>query len=99
MQRLLSKKRTTFWEHVAFGHPGMLRKSNVAKRVVAVVEKLPRLVRIIQASGRWISLGGQKAGLWLEYDVCVEGGMLRSVTSPAQRGRSDAVAAGRSLLR
>ncbi len=47
---------------------------------------------------RWISLGGQKAGLWWGYDVCVEGGMLRSVTSPAQRGRSDAVAAGRRCV-
>ncbi len=39
--------------------------------------------------------GGKKAGLWLGCDVWVDGGLLRSVTSPAQRGRSDAVAAGR----
>ncbi len=49
-----------------------------------------------QAGGRgW---PGQKAGLWLGYDVCVDGGLLRSVTSPAQRGRSDAVAAGRGCV-
>ena len=29
--------------------------------------------------------GGKKSGLWLGYDVCVDGGLLRSVTSPAQR--------------
>ncbi len=39
--------------------------------------------------------GGKKAGLWLGYDDCVDRGLLRSFTSPAQRGRSDAVAAGR----
>ncbi len=29
--------------------------------------------------------GGKKAGLWLACDVGVDGGLLRSVTSPAQR--------------
>ena len=42
--------------------------------------------------------GGKKAGLWLGYDVWVDGGFLRAVTSPAQRGRSDAVAAGRGCV-
>ncbi len=48
-----------------------------------------------QAGGRgW---PGQKAGLWLGFDVCVGEGLLRSVISPAQRGRSDAVAAARGV--